>query len=577
MGKMSAKTVIESFKFTPFKNVDPRKGDPIEAEDENNNDWVVVDPIDLKSKVVSFNPFLPLFKIALLNIFGFSCRITELTSSKENLFKHVLESGLQITEYLLYHSDEDFISDPDNKIHSKINLQKIPKDSKEIDVSQSDLVIVNSDSSIDFKFCLNLLQSVDTKAMIFLMMASEDLKQMTENGNNGYKNGNSKMTPDEKIAYFLTNVGFSILASHVSSDGSMAVLFRKPVMTPFIRLNTTPSDFEWIQKLQNVEKAEDKRIFLTSNRLETGLIGLVKCLRLENDYFRTNLRVVVGLSDNKKIPKEIIEKDLLYTIIRPEGEGCFVHEVIEDLSVKKEVTHAHLDVAQTGDLSSLTFYETQEKINDKKEDSIEVDVAFSALNFKDVMVASGRIPTSAYPEGSSTEGVLGMEFSGTTKDGRKVMGMTSNNGIATKIHLDNPLYWDVPANMSLRDAATIPVAYTTVYYALFGRGNIQPKESVLIHSGAGAVGQAAIHVCLSLDCEVFVTIGSEEKKQFLLKEFPKLKPSNFFSSRNTDFENEILKLTNGLGVDIILNSLAEEKLRSSIYCLSEFGRFLGDR
>ncbi|KAK4337166.1 hypothetical protein RND71_043482 [Anisodus tanguticus] len=93
-------------------------------------------------------------------------------------------------------------------------------------------------------------------------------------------------------------------------------------------------------------------------------------------------------------------------------------------------------------------------------------------------------------------------------------------------------------------------------------------------TGSGGVGQAAISVCLRKGCEVFATVGTEEKKKFLLERFPLLKEENIFNSRTIKFEEEILKATNGQGVNMILNSLAEEKLRSSVNCLSEFGRFI---
>ena len=73
---------------------------------------------------------------------------------------------------------------------------------------------------------------------------------------------------------------------------------------------------------------------------------------------------------------------------------------------------------------------------------------------------------------------------------------------------------------------------------------------------------------------MFTTVSTKEKKEFLQKHFPALKDRNFANSRDINFEEHILKETNGYGVDIVLNSLAEEKLRASIRCLAKFGRFL---
>ena len=65
--------------------------------------------------------------------------------------------------------------------------------------------------------------------------------------------------------------------------------------------------------------------------------------------------------------------------------------------------------------------------------------------------------------------------------------------------------WDVPSSWSLKDAATVPVAYMTAYYALLIRGALQKHHTVLVHSGTGAVGMAAIRICHHRGCEVRIT------------------------------------------------------------------------
>lgn len=60
---------------------------------------------------------------------------------------------------------------------------------------------------------------------------------------------------------------------------------------------------------------------------------------------------------------------------------------------------------------------------------------------------------------------------------------------------------------NLEQAASVPVVYATAYYSLVVRGRLQPGESVLIHSGSGGVGQAAIAIALNMNCKVFTTVG----------------------------------------------------------------------
>ena len=82
--------------------------------------------------------------------------------------------------------------------------------------------------------------------------------------------------------------------------------------------------------------------------------------------------------------------------------------------------------------------------------------------------------------------------------------------------VDPTFVWRVPVEWSLREAATVPVAYCTAYYALEVRGGIKRGDTVLIHSGSGAVGQAAITIALNHGCTVFTTVGTLQVYMYML-------------------------------------------------------------
>lgn len=150
----------------------------------------------------------------------------------------------------------------------------------------------------------------------------------------------------------------------------------------------------------------------------------------------------------------------------------------------------------------------------------------------------------------------------------------SSRAITNLIVPDRSLCWNVPDNWSLEDAATVPCVYVMCYYALYVSGEMKKGDKILIHSGTGGIGQAAIHLALQKGCEVFTTVGTPEKRKFIQEMFPSIPDDHIGSSRNTHFEQMILQLTNGNGVDIVLNSLAEDKLQASVRCLGFGGRFL---
>lgn len=173
-----------------------------------------------------------------------------------------------------------------------------------------------------------------------------------------------------------------------------------------------------------------------------------------------------------------------------------------------------------------------------------------------------------------------------------MMGYRNIGALATYILPDPTMVWEVPSEWSLEEAASVPVVYSTTLVALvsviideftllyrfhsflFQMARIKKGDSILIHSGTGGIGQAAINLALYYGCTIFTTVGTQEKREFLKKNFPQIPESHIGNSRDNSFEHMIRKETGGRGVDIVLNSLAEEKLLSSVRCLAADGTFL---
>ena len=119
--------------------------------------------------------------------------------------------------------------------------------------------------------------------------------------------------------------------------------------------------------------------------------------------------------------------------------------------------------------------------------------------------------------------------------------------MATTVSVLRHFLWMVPSTWSLADAATVPVVYCTAFYALVVRGQIRTGQRVLIHSGSGGVGQAAIRIALHMGCDVFTTVSSIEKRERLKRVFPSLTDFHFASSRDLSFEEDFWKATSGKG------------------------------
>jgi acyl transferase domain-containing protein/NADPH:quinone reductase-like Zn-dependent oxidoreductase/acyl carrier protein len=211
-------------------------------------------------------------------------------------------------------------------------------------------------------------------------------------------------------------------------------------------------------------------------------------------------------------------------------------------------------------------------------DEIEVEVHATGLNFRDIMYTLGLLPDEAIENGF-TGPTLGLEFSGTVKSvgemahtfkpGDKVVGFGPSS-FSNKVVTKATAISHIPPGISFEAAATIPSTFFTAYYALHHLARLQPGEKVLIHGAAGGVGIAAIQIAKWIGAEIYVTAGSDEKQDFLRL----LGVDNIFHSRSLSFADEILALTDGKGVDVVLNSLAGEAVNCNFRVLKPFGRFL---
>ncbi|CAG2116695.1 unnamed protein product, partial [Medioppia subpectinata] len=130
------------------------------------------------------------------------------------------------------------------------------------------------------------------------------------------------------------------------------------------------------------------------------------------------------------------------------------------------------------------------------------------------------------------------EYAGCRADtGQRVMGIEFGRCIATHVNACVLNMAPIPDHWSMAEAVTVLNSYSTVYYALIKKANIRKGESVLIHSEAGSVSQAAINVCEHYGCDIYVTVGTEEEKQFLIKEY-NIPENRIFRSRDMRFKSE---------------------------------------
>lgn len=229
-------------------------------------------------------------------------------------------------------------------------------------------------------------------------------------------------------------------------------------------------------------------------------------------------------------------------------------------------------LSASGALDTIHFIDDQTLETPIEADQVEIEVKAVGLNFKDGLAAKGKV--SIDDSGIEASGVVTAVGSSVTtlRVGDRVAALTKG-AFATRTRTKDALTFKVPASLSFEAAATLPLAYATAYYGLIDVARLSEGETVLIHAAAGAVGQAAISLAQMVGAEIFVTVGNAEKKELLINEYG-IPADHILFSRNTSFGSAVRRLTNGEGVDVVLNTLVGDELRESWSCLNKFGRFI---
>lgn len=127
-----------------------------------------------------------------------------------------------------------------------------------------------------------------------------------------------------------------------------------------------------------------------------------------------------------------------------------------------------------------------------------------------------------------------------------------------------------PKSSSFIEAAALPLVLITAWGALFEKGNLQTGQTVLIHAGAGGVGHVAIQLAKMRGATVITTVSSKEKAEFVRA----LGADYAVNYSDTGFIEEVIKLTEGRGVDLVIDTVGGEVFKQSILVSSYFGRLI---
>ncbi len=318
-----------------------------------------------------------------------------------------------------------------------------------------------------------------------------------------------------------------------------------------------------------------------ANLEQAGLRGLMRVIDSEHPHLKASAIDVDDATDAALIARQLLSGSaedetawrdgrwhtarLLRGPLRPGDRRTTEADCASD--------GVRMEIRNPGDVESLEFNAFTRV--EPGPGQIEVAVRASSINFADVLVAFGRYPTfEGYRQ------LLGIDFAGVVtavgpgvtghKVGDLVGGMSPNGCWATFVLCDARHAVTLPSAIPVEEAAAIPTASATAWYGLHDLARIGREDKVLIHSGTGGVGQAAIAIARAVGCEIFATAGSEERRQVLRD----MGIEHVYDSRSLDFADEIRRDTDGYGVDVVLNSLPGAAQRAGIELLAFGGRFI---
>ncbi|KAL4975321.1 hypothetical protein BDW66DRAFT_152136 [Aspergillus desertorum] len=237
-----------------------------------------------------------------------------------------------------------------------------------------------------------------------------------------------------------------------------------------------------------------------------------------------------------------------------------------------------LKVGVPGLLDTLVF---DDDLTARAEDScfspdlIEIEPKAFGVNFRDVLVAMGQLE----------ERVMGVDCAGVITRvgcraaahgyavGDQVFALLHRGGYGSRARVEWTNVMHMPPGLSFEQAASLPALFTTGYICFYKVARLQRGQTVLIHAGAGGMGQTAIQFARLIGAEVYTTVGSPEKRQLLMEQYG-IPADHIFSSRDASFAAGILEATNGRGVDLVLNSLSGPLLQESFNIVAPFGHFI---
>ncbi|KAI5780380.1 hypothetical protein EDC01DRAFT_667947 [Geopyxis carbonaria] len=361
-----------------------------------------------------------------------------------------------------------------------------------------------------------------------------------------------------------------------------------------------PRELESIQNLVKLPKA--RILWVTAiNRINGcctssgGTEGFLRSIHTEfNDLNFCHLDLTPGPIDSHKLSlvtllaNKLVRSEALETEYAELDGSLHICRAVIDEPLNADYNQLHtgslveiefpqnerlrIDLGEAGVVDTIHFTKAEPLPAEIGDYEVEVDVKAYTINNLDFSAIMGLFDSPVNAISSEFGGII-------TKVGKRVTRcqvgqpcgsykMSSFESVQ-RVHEDNLFLGEDDPEV----LAAMLLSYTTALYALKNLARLEADETVLIHTAAGSTGIAAVEVAQLIGAEVYVTVGSPAKREFMKNNFG-IPDSHILNSRTTNFGQDIMNLTLGKGIDVAFNTLSGDGMHTTWNCMAKFGRFV---
>lgn len=223
------------------------------------------------------------------------------------------------------------------------------------------------------------------------------------------------------------------------------------------------------------------------------------------------------------------------------------------------------------------------------QDEVVINVKATTLNSLDLKLRSGKSPRPVdlpHIGGVDIAGEVGEVGSSVnnvktgdrvlvmpalkTDKGVQIVGVNLYGGFAEKVKVPAANVVKIPDNLSFDDASIIVTTYTTAWYAMVVRGDIQKGQTVLVHAAGSGTGSAAIQVAKYFDCYVIATAGSDEK----LEKAKEIGADSTINYKTEDVSEKLKEVSKDHKINMIFDPVGASMWKDNLQCLAPHGKLL---